>query len=50
MLLNEAFDARVEIEPDDAVVLDRTLDGSRFAAATGIVIPPWREMARELAR
>jgi dTDP-4-dehydrorhamnose reductase len=50
MLLNEAFDARVEIEPDDAVVLDRTLDGSRFAAAAGIVIPPWREMARELAR
>jgi dTDP-4-dehydrorhamnose reductase len=50
MLLNEAFDARVEIEPDDAVVLDRTLDGARFAAAAGIIIPPWREMARELAR
>lgn len=50
MLLNETFDARVEIEPDDAVVLDRTLDGSRFAAASGIAIPPWREMARELAR
>ncbi|HEY6137940.1 MAG TPA: SDR family oxidoreductase [Thermoanaerobaculia bacterium] len=50
MLLNEAFDARISIEPDDSVVLDRTLDGARFAAATGIAIPPWREMARELAR
>ena len=50
MLLNDAFDARVTIEPDDSVVLDRTLDGARFAAATGITIPTWREMARELAR
>lgn len=50
VLLNEAFDAGVAIEPDDTLVLDRTLDGARFAAATSIVIPPWREMARELAR
>lgn len=50
MLLNDAFDARVTIDADDALVLDRTLDASRFAAATSIAIPPWREMARELAR
>lgn len=50
MLLNEAFNAGVDIEPDDSVVIDRTLDGARFAAATGITIPSWRDMARELAR
>ena len=50
VLLNEAFGTGISIEPDDSVVVDRTLDGSRFAAATGIVIPAWREMAQELAR
>jgi dTDP-4-dehydrorhamnose reductase len=50
VLLDEAFHAGVTIEPDDAVVLDRTLDGARFAAATSIAIPSWREMAEELVR
>lgn len=46
VLLNEAFQAGISIEPDDSLVLDRTLDGSRFP----IAIPSWREMALELAR
>jgi len=50
VLLNETFDAHIAIEPDDRVVIDRTLDGARFAAATGIAIPSWRAMAEELAR
>jgi len=50
MLLNEAFDANITIEADDSVVIDRTLDGSRFAEATGIAVPSWREMAQELAQ
>ena len=37
---------RVERIPDD--VLDRTLNGSRFVAATGYIAPDWAHMAREL--
>ena len=48
-ILNEAFDAGVAIERDDAVDIDRSLDASRFRAATNIAIPSWREMAREMA-
>jgi dTDP-4-dehydrorhamnose reductase len=47
--LNAAFDARVEIEPSDEVRIDRSLDGSRFAAATGIDIPGWDTMIRDMA-
>jgi dTDP-4-dehydrorhamnose reductase len=48
-LLRDAFALDVEIEPDDEVVLDRSLDGSRFRAETGITAPPWRDMIAELA-
>lgn len=43
-LLNEAYDARVEIRCDNSVVIDRSLDGSRFRAATSFTAPPWPEM------
>ncbi len=33
---------------EDGPPLDRTLDGSRFAAATGYASPGWAQMAREL--
>ena len=45
----DAFDRDVEIVPDESVVIDRSLDGSRFAAATGIATPSWDEMLRRLA-
>jgi dTDP-4-dehydrorhamnose reductase len=38
----------VAIEPDDALVLDRSLDGTRFRAATGYVAPPWTQMITEM--
>lgn len=47
--LNEAFDARVAIEPSEDLRIDRSLDGSRFEAATGLVMPSWDAMIRELA-
>src|SRR5207237_4502103 len=50
MLLNDAFQAGVTIDPDDTLVIDRSLDGTRFRNETGIVIPTWREMAEELAQ
>ena len=34
----------------DEPVVNRALDGSRFAAATGIAIPSWDEMIGEYAR
>ncbi|GAU83428.1 SDR family oxidoreductase [Bosea sp. BIWAKO-01] len=34
----------IDIVPDDAVTIDRSMDGSRFRAATGYVAPPWPEL------
>jgi dTDP-4-dehydrorhamnose reductase len=48
LLLREAFGKSISIEPDPSVVIDRTLDGSRFRAATGFVAPSWREMVAGL--
>ena len=39
--LNEAFGAGVEIEPSEALRIDRTLDASSFVAATGLPIDSW---------
>ena len=47
-MLRDAFDIPVEVEPDDGPVNDRTLDGSRFAAAVGYRCPPWEELIGEL--
>jgi dTDP-4-dehydrorhamnose reductase len=47
--IRDAFGLSIEIEPDDEVVIDRTLDGSRFAAATGSSPSTWQEMVTELA-
>jgi len=37
------------VERDDSFACDRSLDGSRFAAATGYAAPSWDDMLRELA-
>lgn len=47
--LNEAFGLGIEIEPDDDFVCDRSLDSSRFRAATGYRPPSWTEMVRDMA-
>ncbi|MDD5265377.1 MAG: SDR family oxidoreductase [Candidatus Bipolaricaulis sp.] len=46
--LNEAYSVGAEIVPDDEVVCDRSLDGSKFNAATGFVPPSWDEMIAEM--
>ena len=43
-LLDERLGLGLDIERDEAFVCDRSLDGSRFAARTGIVVPSWEEM------
>jgi dTDP-4-dehydrorhamnose reductase len=47
--LNARMGRPVTIEPDDGLVIDRSLDGSRLAAETGVAIPDWPEMLDELA-
>jgi dTDP-4-dehydrorhamnose reductase len=49
VMLNEAFDAGIAVTVDDSVVIDRTLDATRFRSATGLVPPAWREMIAALA-
>jgi dTDP-4-dehydrorhamnose reductase len=39
----------VDLVPDDREVSDRSLDGSRFAAAIGYRCPPWPALVAELA-
>ncbi len=46
--LRDALRLDVEIVPDDGPVLDRSLDGARFSAATGYRWPGWDAVLDEL--
>jgi len=48
-LLKDAYGLEVEIVPDDEVVSDRSLDGTRFEQETGLRAKTWPEMAAALA-
>ena len=48
-LANAAFGANVRISPSSALRIDRSLDSSRFRAATGWLPPTWEAMIREMA-
>jgi dTDP-4-dehydrorhamnose reductase len=50
LLMREKFRLSVEIQPYDGFRCDRSLIGSRFAAASGYVSPSWPEMITELAK
>lgn len=43
-LIARVYGKQIEIEPDDQVVIDRSLDSKRFAATTGYRAPDWNEM------
>lgn len=47
--LRDALDAKVEITPVEGNRIDRSLDGSRFAAETGFVSPDWEALSRIVA-
>ncbi|HKY22394.1 MAG TPA: SDR family oxidoreductase [Vicinamibacterales bacterium] len=47
--LNAQFRAGIIVEPSDAVQIDRSLDGSRFRAATQISAPSWNSMIAAMA-
>lgn len=43
-LVAREYGKTIDILPDDAVSIDRSMDGSRFQAATGYVAPAWPEL------
>lgn len=43
-LVNEIYGLKVQIDEDEALICDRSLDGKRFRSATGFVPPSWPEM------
>lgn len=47
-LVAAQYGKQIGIRPDDALVIDRSLDGSRFAEATGYVAPEWPELIRRM--
>jgi len=48
-LINEAYQAEIEIEPFEDFVIDRSLDSSKFREATGFEPINWIEMIRIMA-
>ncbi|HEX7956094.1 MAG TPA: SDR family oxidoreductase [Pyrinomonadaceae bacterium] len=49
-LVNAAYGAGIDIEPDEEFFCDRSLDGSRFQSETGFAPPSWPEMIERMAR
>ncbi len=47
--LQDAYGIRVEIQPSAEVRIDRSLDSSRFRAATRFAPPSWSQMIQEMA-
>lgn len=42
------YGKQIDIYPDDALIIDRSLDGSRFREATGYVSPAWPQLIRKM--
>jgi len=47
-LVAQAYDKSIEITPDDALRIDRSLDSSRFRSLTGYAPPSWPELIRSM--
>jgi dTDP-4-dehydrorhamnose reductase len=47
-LIARAYRVDVRIDPDESVVIDRSLDSSRFRQVTGYQAPPWTELVRAM--
>lgn len=43
-LIAAVYGKKIEIDPNDKLVIDRSLDASRFREATGYVAPEWPEL------
>jgi dTDP-4-dehydrorhamnose reductase len=49
-LINREMDLGIQIEPEDSVVCDRSLDGSAFSSLTGYRPPSWNDMIKEMVK
>jgi len=47
-LVAERYGHRIDIVPDERVAIDRSLDSSRFRAATGWTPPAWPELVQRM--
>lgn len=47
-LVADIYGKRIEIVPDDRVVIDRSLNAERFAAATGYRAPAWPALVQSM--
>lgn len=47
-LVAKEYGKQIDIEPSDDVVIDRSLDATRFKQATGYSPPPWPELVRRM--
>lgn len=47
-LVRHAWDKRIDIEPDDKLVIDRSLNSARFRAAVGFTPRAWPELVQEM--
>jgi len=47
-LVAKVYGKNIEILPDQAVVIDRSLDATRFRNATGYTAPPWPELVSKM--
>lgn len=47
-LVADTYKKAIQINPDGELVIDRSLDSSRFRMATGYVSPIWPELVREM--
>jgi dTDP-4-dehydrorhamnose reductase len=48
MHVASVYDKRIPIALDERLVIDRSLDSSRFRAATGYVAPEWPMLIRSM--
>ena len=48
-LIKKYYGSNIKIEPSDELQIDRSLDGTRFRAATGFVPKTWDEMIERMA-
>jgi dTDP-4-dehydrorhamnose reductase len=47
-LIAEVYDKSINIEPDETLVIDRSLNADRFRLATGYVAPDWKSLIKSM--
>jgi dTDP-4-dehydrorhamnose reductase len=47
-LIANVFNKKINIIPNDDLIIDRSLDGSLFRKATGFIAPSWEEMIEKM--